>query len=111
MDNATKIPLGRRLLDKLEYAGNKLPDPAMIFVWALVLTWIASVILSRVDFTDIDPRTAVRDAAGQVTSSAPIRVKNMLSAENFTLFVSRMVKTFTEFPPLGVVLVALLGVA
>ena len=53
----------------------------------------------------------VRDAAGQVTSSAPIRVKNMLSAESLTLFISRMVKTFTEFPPLGVVLVALLGVA
>jgi aminobenzoyl-glutamate transport protein len=98
-------------LDKLEYAGNKLPDPAMIFVWALVLTWIASALLSRVEFTDVDPRTVVRDAAGQVTSSAPIRVKNMLSPENITLFISRMVKTFTEFPPLGVVLVALLGVA
>jgi aminobenzoyl-glutamate transport protein len=35
----------------------------------------------------------------------------MLSAEKFTTFLSRMVKTFTDFPPLGVVLVAMLGVA
>lgn len=111
MENAKKAPLGRRLLDRLEYLGNKLPDPAMIFVWALLLVWAASALLSRVDFTDVDPRSVVRDGAGQVTSSAPIRVKNMLSAENLTFFISRMVKTFTEFPPLGVVLVALLGVA
>jgi aminobenzoyl-glutamate transport protein len=99
------------LLDRLERLGNKLPDPAMIFVIALVLTWIASALLAPVPFVETDPRTIVRDAAGEVTASAPIRVKNMLSGENLALFLSRMVKTFTEFPPLGVVLVALIGVA
>jgi aminobenzoyl-glutamate transport protein len=103
--------LTQRFLDKLEFVGNKLPDPAMIFVLALALTWVASALLAPVQFSEIDPRSVVRDAAGQVTASAPIKVKNMLSGENFTLFVSRMVKTFTDFPPLGVVLVALLGVA
>lgn len=29
-------------LDQLEYAGNKLPDQATIFVIALGFTWIAS---------------------------------------------------------------------
>jgi len=103
--------LTQRFLDKLEYAGNKLPDPAMIFVIALVLAWVASALLAPVQFTETDPRTVVRDAAGQITSSSPIRVQNMLSAEKLTGFISRMVKTFTEFPPLGVVLVAMLGVA
>ena len=79
------------------------------FPWtiALVLAWVASALLAPVQFTETDPRTVVRDAAGQVTSSSPIRVQNMLSAEKLTAFVSRMVKTFTEFPPLGVVLVAM----
>lgn len=90
----------QRFLDRLEQAGNKLPDPAMIFVGALLLTLVASLLLAPVKFTDLDPRT-----------SAPVQVKNMLSAENFTGFVTRLVKTFTEFPPLGVVLVAMLGVA
>jgi aminobenzoyl-glutamate transport protein len=101
----------QRFLDRLESLGNKLPDPTMIFVLALALTWMASALLAPVRFEEPDPRTVVRDAAGQITSSAPIRVKNMLSGENLTLFIARMVKTFTEFPPLGVVLVAMLGVA
>lgn len=111
MNATNQSPLTQRLLDKLESAGNKLPDPAMIFVLALVLTWIASAVCAPVQFTETDPRTVVRDASGQITASAPLRVKNMLSGENLALFVSRMVKTFTDFPPLGVVLVALLGVA
>lgn len=101
----------QRFLDGLERVGNRLPDPAMIFVLALALTWVASVALAPVPFADIDPRTVVRDASGQVSAGTPIRVKNMLTGENFTTFVSRMVKTFTDFPPLGVVLVAMLGVA
>jgi aminobenzoyl-glutamate transport protein len=111
MHNPKSNSLAQRFLDKLEYAGNKLPDPAMIFVLALALTWLASALLAPVQFSEIDPRTVVRDASGQVASSTAIRVKNMLSGENLALFVSRMVKTFTEFPPLGVVLVALIGVA
>lgn len=111
MNNTKSSTLTQRFLDKLEYAGNKLPDPAMIFVIALVLTWVASALLAPVQFTETDPRTVVRDAAGQITSSSPIRIQNMLSAEKLTIFLSRMVKTFTEFPPLGVVLVAMLGVA
>ncbi|HEX7861627.1 MAG TPA: AbgT family transporter [Verrucomicrobiae bacterium] len=100
----------QRALDRLEAIGNKLPDPAMIFVIALVIVWAVSVALARVDFADADPRTVKRDAAGQVISSEPIRVKNMLLPEAVTGFVARMVKTFVEFPPLGLVLVALLGV-
>ncbi len=111
MKNSNNSTLGQRFLDKLEYVGNKLPDPAMIFVLALLLTWVASAFLARVEFTEVDPRSVVMDAAGQVTSSAPIRVKNMLSAENLTVFITKMVKTFTDFPPLGIVLVAMLGVA
>jgi aminobenzoyl-glutamate transport protein len=110
MSNTQGPTFFQRFLNKLEAAGNKLPDPAMIFVLALVLTWIASAALAPVQFEELDPRTLVRDASGQVTSSSAIRVKNMLSGDSLVLFVSRMVKTFTEFPPLGVVLVALLGV-
>lgn len=101
----------QRFLDGLEKAGNKLPDPAMIFVVALGLTFLASLLLAPVEFAEKDPRLDVRDAAGQVVSSTPVKVKNMLNAGNFTGFVAKLVKTFTDFPPLGVVLVAMLGVA
>ncbi len=108
--SAPRRGVGQRLLDGIEWAGNKLPDPAVLFLLALVLTWGLSAALAPVQFTEIDPRTVVRDAAGHITTSAPIQVKNQLSGAALTQFLSRMVKTFTEFPPLGVVLVAMLGV-
>ena len=100
----------QRLLDWVERIGNKLPDPAMLFVIALLLTWIASAALAPVQFTETDPRTVAKDAAGQLSAGEPIRVKNQLTGEALAMFMARMVKTFVEFPPLGVVLVALLGV-
>lgn len=103
-------PKRSKFLDRLEYLGNKLPDPAAIFIIALVLVWIASALLAPVQFSETDPRSVVRNAAGEITSSAPIKVTNMLTGENIAAFFARMVKTFTEFPPLGVVLVAMLGI-
>ncbi len=107
---ASRRGIGQRLLDGIEWAGNKLPDPAVLFLVALVMTWVLSAALAPVQFTETDPRTVVRDAAGNITASAPIQVKSQMSGAALTQFLSRMVKTFTEFPPLGVVLVAMLGV-
>lgn len=104
------VNLLQKALNGIEWAGNRLPDPAMLFVWALILTMIVSALLAPVNFDAVDPRTVQRDAAGQITQSEPIRVINQLSGKALTTFLSRMVKTFVEFPPLGVVLVALLGV-
>ncbi len=91
--------LSSRLLDTVEWVGNKLPDPAMLFVWALLLTWICSAFLSQVKFEELDPRT-----------QAPIQVVNQLTPTALVSFLANMVKTFVEFPPLGFVLVAMLGV-
>jgi aminobenzoyl-glutamate transport protein len=88
-----------RALDALERAGNKLPDPAMLFVIGLLAVWALSALLSPVRFDLIDPRT-----------NAPIRVHNQLTGEALTQFLVNMVGVFMGFPPLGVVLTALLGV-
>lgn len=98
--STTGSTAARGFLGWVEWAGNKLPDPAMLFVWALLLTWLASALLAPMDFAeDIDPRT-----------KKPLEVKNQLTGEALTVFMTRMVETFVGFPPLGVVLVALLGV-
>lgn len=103
-------PLFQRMLDGVEWAGNRLPDPVALFVLALLMTWGMSWSLSEVQFTEIDPRTMAPDALGQPQVPKPIRIINQLSGPSLTSFLTRMVKTFIEFPPLGVVLVALLGV-
>ncbi|WP_100655654.1 AbgT family transporter [Alteromonas flava] len=88
-----------RALDKVEVVGNKLPDPAIIFFICLVIVWALSAALSGVSFDTIDPRT------GQA-----VVVNNLLTGDAMADFLSRMVKIFTGFAPLGVVLVAMLGV-
>jgi aminobenzoyl-glutamate transport protein len=87
------------VLAVVEAAGNRLPDPAVLFVIALVLTWLASAALAPVAFTEIDPR-----------SGDPIRVQNQLTGDGLASFLANMVEVFVSFPPLGLVLVALLGV-
>lgn len=88
-----------RALDSIERVGNKLPDPAIIFFICLVIVWTLSALLSGSEFSAIDPRTG-----------APVVVNNLLTGESLADFLSRMVTIFTGFAPLGVVLVAMLGV-
>ncbi|MEM9103489.1 MAG: AbgT family transporter [Pseudomonadota bacterium] len=88
-----------RVLGKIERVGNKLPDPAIIFLLSMVFIWIMSALLSGSSFSAIDPRT-----------DQPIVIKNLLTGDALANFLASMVKTFTGFAPLGVVLVAMLGV-
>ncbi|MBO0222836.1 AbgT family transporter, partial [Vibrio parahaemolyticus] len=37
-----------RFLNFIERAGNKIPDPAILFFWALVIVWVSSALLSNV---------------------------------------------------------------
>lgn len=100
MNTVTAAPKGWivRALDLVERLGNKLPDPAVLFLLLMVATWAVSWVLSGVSFEALDPRT------GQ-----PIAVKNLLAGASLTGFMAAMVNTFVTFPPLGVVLVAMLG--
>jgi aminobenzoyl-glutamate transport protein len=88
-----------RVLDVIERVGNRLPDPAVLFVIALVAVWVLSAILAPVAFEEIDPR-----------SREPLRVQNQLTGAALASFLANMVTVFVSFPPLGIVLVALLGV-
>src|SRR5687767_15681457 len=88
-----------RALNTIERVGNRLPDPAALFLILLIAVWIISALLSGMSFAEIDPRT-----------KAPIEVRNLLSGKAIATFLANMVTTFTSFHPLGVVLVALLGV-
>ena len=98
-DNAMKSTWAMQALDKVEVIGNKLPDPAIIFFICLVIVWALSALLSNFTYDAIDPRT------GQA-----VVVNNLLTGDSLADFLSRMVKIFTGFAPLGVVLVAMLGV-
>ncbi len=88
-----------RFLDIIEVAGNKLPDPAILFLILLIVIWIFSAIMSNMTFTEIDPR-----------SGEAVNIINLLTGPSLADFLSGMVNTFMSFAPLGIVLVAMLGV-
>jgi aminobenzoyl-glutamate transport protein len=88
-----------RVLNFIEKAGNKLPDPAVLFVFALLIVWVLSAALAPVQFSEIDPR-----------NGKPIQVQSQLTGAALAAFLANMVNVFVTFPPLGLVLVALLGV-
>ena len=71
----------------------------MLFFWGLVIVWGLSALLSQFEFGLIHP----------VTGQA-IEINNLLTGQSLAGFLSGMVKTFTGFAPLGIVLVAMLGV-
>src|SRR5690606_28623606 len=87
-----------RFLDAVERMGNRLPDPAMLFLILMLAVWAVSALLSNVEFSQIDPRTG-----------EAIAIRNLLSGTSLTGFMAEMVRTFVTFAPLGVVLVAMLG--
>ena len=86
-------------LGTVERIGNKLPDPAVLFIALLFIVWILSWLLSYMTFDVIDPR-----------SGTALVIKNLLSGAAFTEFLSVMVTNFSHFHPVGVVLVAMLGI-
>ena len=88
-----------RILNRVEYLGNKLPDPAALFLLLLAIVWVLSWALSGITFDAIDPRT------GQA-----LVINNQLSPHALTTFMTKIVTNFSHFHPVGVVLVAMLGI-
>ncbi|GHW45603.1 putative p-aminobenzoyl-glutamate transporter [Vibrio cholerae] len=86
-------------LNCVELAGNKMPDPAILFFWALIITWCCSWLLSDISFELINPKT-----------EQPVVVYNLLTGQALVDSLANMVTTFTSFAPLGLVLVSMLGV-
>ena len=91
--------LVNRLLGHVETIGNKLPDPAILFLFSLIIVWMLSALLAGVQFDATNPATG-----------EPLVVNNLLTGDALAGFLTNMVTIFTSFAPLGVVLVAMLGV-
>ncbi|CAM3759035.1 AbgT family transporter [Parendozoicomonas haliclonae] len=98
-DMPNKSSFTERALNFIERNGNRLPTPAMLFLYCLAITFVVSWVLSMMTFDMINPRTG-----------EAIVISNLLSGSYLAGFLASLVKTFISFPPLGVVLIAILGV-
>ncbi|MEX0685034.1 MAG: AbgT family transporter [Balneolales bacterium] len=100
---ANQKTLGQRIfssaLDTVERVGNKLPDPITLFVIFVGIVMIVSALASAFNVSAIHPGT------GEEVSAV-----NLFSKENIQRIFLEMPSTFAEFPPLGLVLVVMLGI-
>jgi aminobenzoyl-glutamate transport protein len=96
---AAKAAPSGGFLGTVERVGNALPDPAVLFIGLLAIVWVLSWLLSYITFDVFHPATGER-----------IVVVNQLAGENFVQFMATMVNRFMTFGPVGVVLVAMLGI-
>lgn len=88
------------VLNFLEKLGNFLPHPVSLFVILIAVLFVASAIANYFGLSVVDPRDGVTQIA----------IINLLSMPEIVKFATSLVKNFTSFPPLGTVLIAMLGV-
>ncbi len=88
-----------RFLNVTEKVGNALPHPATLFALFALITVLFSGIAYWVGWSAIHPGTG-----------EPVTVVNLLSKDGFHRILLELVDNFTSFAPLGIVLVAMLGI-
>ncbi|MCH2614002.1 MAG: AbgT family transporter, partial [Opitutales bacterium] len=96
-----------RFLDTVEWLGNFLPHPVTLFAILAVGIVFLSGFLGWIGLAVEDPRPA--DAHG-VAKDGMIRAVSLLNGDGGRMIFTNLVTNFTGFAPLGVVLVAMLGV-
>ena len=99
MTSKIKSTIFQRFLNIIERGGNALPHPATLFLLfalsTLVISWIGYLLGWQV---------------AHPSTHEIIPVKNLLSLEGMRFILESTVKNFTDFAPLGIVLVAMLGI-
>jgi aminobenzoyl-glutamate transport protein len=88
-----------KILSGLEKAGNALPHPATIFA----LFALSAILISAV--ADMLGWSAVHPATKEI-----INPVNLLSKDGLHRILREMVRNYVNFAPLGIVLVAMLGI-
>lgn len=83
----------------IEELGNKLPDPLTLFFILSVFVIVVSAIAASVNLSVVHPGT-----------NKTVTAVSLLTPDSVRRIFTQAVKNFVEFPPLGTVLVAMLGV-
>lgn len=94
-----------RLLNRIEKIGNKLPNPIALFALFAGVVVVLSAVLSMLGVS----------ATGELVSGGELKmttvnVVSLLTKDGITYMLTNAVRNFTEYAPLGMTLVAMLGV-
>jgi aminobenzoyl-glutamate transport protein len=90
----------QRFLNLVERVGNALPEPATLFALLAILVVLLSGVFAAADVQVTHPATGQR-----------VPAVSLLNVEGFHRILTQTLPNFVNFPPLGVVIVCLLGIA
>ena len=96
-----------RALDKVERIGNRLPDPATLFVIFTLLVMVISAICSY--FNVSVTYEMINSGQGRIVTNT-VDAVNLLSADSLRHLVVSVISNFTGFFALGTVFTIILGV-
>ncbi len=103
----------------IERIGNRLPDPATLFLIGTVLVMVASAVAAKTQWVveeRLPEQTAALSQAAEpsevkwVATGKIYEANNILTRDGLFWAISSMVKNFINFAPLGIVLVGMLGI-
>ena len=107
------------LLNAIEWIGNKLPDPVILFVLGAAFVMVLSQVAASAGWsvTPAALEVSIDEATGERTlevvrdaSAEPIVARGLLDSDGLYWALNSMVDNFMGFAPLGVVLVGMLGI-
>ena len=87
------------LLQRVEQAGNKLPNPTILFMALCIIILLISALGSWLGLSAVHP-----------ISGDTINSVNLLGKDGLHLILTKTVTNFTHFAPVGSVLVAIMGI-
>lgn len=110
--NAASSSRGR-WLDRIERVGNALPDPTTLFLLGTFAVLLLSQLAVGLEWS-VDKSVAATDpvtgAATGALKLVPVRPVGLLTSDGIFWLLDNLVDNFMAFPPLGVVLVGMLGI-
>ncbi|MFP6897825.1 MAG: AbgT family transporter [Roseibacillus sp.] len=107
---AAETPKKSGWLDRIERLGNRLPHPMTLFIAGAILVLVLSQIADSANWS-VDKTVMAPNAEGvEVKTVVPVTAKGLLAGDGAYWALDYLVKNFTGFAPLGVVLVGMLGI-
>lgn len=118
LDSETPIAARRRnALDWIEWAGNKLPEPAILFAYLAGIVILLSALGSWLGWSvqPVQPVVLGTDAAGEPILGAqavgsPIEPRSLLNGDGVYWMLSSMLRNFVGLPSVPLIFTAMLGI-
>lgn len=99
------------VLDWIEWIGNKLPDPVTLFLIGALVVMALSHVAYLGSWTVVEELPRQVDGGVEwIETGVTYSAQSLLTRDGLDWAIRSMVENFINFPPLGVVLVGMLGI-